>query len=50
MMNIRSKGHSLEESEGKEEEKTQYIQRVDRRSSLKLGISVALLLMRTSPF
>jgi len=50
MMNIRSKRHSLEESEGEEEEETQYIPQVDRRSSLKLGISVALLLMRTSPF
>jgi len=36
-MNIGSKWHSLEESEWEEEEETQYIQQVDRRSSLKLG-------------
>ena len=50
MMNIGSKRHSLEENEGGEEEETRSIQQVDRRSSLKLVISVALLLMRTSPF
>jgi hypothetical protein len=49
MMNIGIKRHSLEESEGEEEE-TQYNQQVIRRSSLKLGISLALLLMRNSPF
>lgn len=47
MMNIGSKGHSIEDSE---EEETQYIQQVDRRSGLKLFISVAVLLMRTSSF
>jgi hypothetical protein len=50
MVNIGSKQHSLEESDGEEEEETQYIQQVDRRSSLKLGISVAFVVMRTSPF
>jgi len=50
MMNIGSKRHSLEESEGEEEEETQCIQQIDRRSSLKLGITLALLLTRTSPF
>jgi hypothetical protein len=49
-MNIGSKRHSLEESKEDEEEETQYIQQVGRRSSLKLGISLALLLWRTSPF
>jgi len=50
MMNIGNKRNSRKESEGEEEEETQHIQQGDRRSSLKVGISLALLLMRTSSF